>query len=243
MSGHNLSAADVLIGRRIVPRTKQQYQSKIRSIVRYYNDHLSCEFSVPVERDHILAFFGWLIEDKHKDEPLAISSVKGYKSALKWWYEEHRLIIDPAVNQELDTLLKGYQRKVSELKLEGKMPVFQGKYRLTFDGYRTLASLLFTSSDVNQMLFAWPFLILQWNLIARSATISSMMMQHVACRLGRRRIACFLTKTQRRSGRCEVLCTSRLCQSIQPCYLPRVSIGRSYVRSLTQARPHLHWPC
>jgi hypothetical protein len=29
------------------------------------------------------------------------------------------------------------------------------------------------------MLFAWPFLILQWNLIARTATISSMMMQHI----------------------------------------------------------------
>jgi hypothetical protein len=179
MSGDNLSAADALISGRIVLRTKQQYQSKIKSITRFYNDHLRNEFSVPVERDDILAFFGWLIEDKHKDEPLAISSVKGYKSALKWWYKEHRLIIDAAVDQELDTLLKGYQRRVSELKLEGKMPVFQGKYHLSFEGYRTVATLLFKSADFNQMLFAWPFLILQWNLIARTATISSMMMQHI----------------------------------------------------------------
>ena len=152
MNADNLSAADALIGGRIVPRTKQQYEGRsgrMNAIKRYYcnyTDELGREFNVPVERDDILAFFGWLIEDKHhNDEPLAISSVKGYKSALKWYYKEHRLIIAPEVNQELDTLLKGYQRRVSELRLDGKMPVFEGKYQLPFEGYCTLASLLFSS--------------------------------------------------------------------------------------------------
>ena len=30
------------------------------------------------------------------------------------------------------------------------------------------------------MLFGWPFLVLQWNLVARSATVSSMMMEHIS---------------------------------------------------------------
>lgn len=76
--------------------------------------------------------------------------------------------MDPAVSQELDTLLKGYHRRVSELKLDGKMPVFDGKYHLPYEGYHTLANLVVRSVPFNQMLFAWPFLILQWNLIARS---------------------------------------------------------------------------
>ena len=29
------------------------------------------------------------------------------------------------------------------------------------------------------MLFGWPFLVLQWNLIARSATVDAMMMEHI----------------------------------------------------------------
>jgi hypothetical protein len=179
MSADNLSAADALIGGRVVMRTRQQYEGKIRAMQRYYTDELGREFDVPVVRDDILAFFGWLIDVKHKEDPLSISSVKQYKSALKWHYKERRLIIDPEMNQELDTLLRGYQRRVSELKLDGKMPVFEGKYHLPFEGYRTLAALLFRSEPFNQMLFAWPFLVLQWNLIARTATVSSMMMEHI----------------------------------------------------------------
>ena len=95
-----------------------------------------------------------------------------------WWYKEHKLIIQPDVNQELETLLTGYKRRVSDFKLDGKMPVFEGKYHLTFDGYRVLATQLM-KAEFNQMLFGWPYLVLQWNLIARTATVSSMMMEHI----------------------------------------------------------------
>ena len=98
-----------------------------------------------VQRDHILQFFGWLINEKHKDKPAAISTVTLYKSALKWHYKENKLIMSPEVNQELDTLLKGYQRRVSDHKLEGRMPVFEGKYHLPFQGYVALTKFLFRS--------------------------------------------------------------------------------------------------
>jgi hypothetical protein len=179
MEATNLSAADALIGQRVVPRSKQKYEANIRVISKFYTEQLNHPFAVPVERDDILAFFGWLIDQKHKDKPLAISSVTLYKSALKWYYKEQRLIMSPEVNQELDTLLKGYQRRVSDLKLDGKMPVFEGKYHIPFQGYVTLAKLLLRSGRFDELLFAWPFLVLQWNLIARTATVSSMMMEHI----------------------------------------------------------------
>ena len=84
------------------------------------------------------------------------------------------------VDQQLQTLLNGYKRKVSDLKLAGKMRVFEGKYHLSFQGYRVLAEHLFTSEDFNQMLFGWPYLVLQWNLIARTNTVASMMMEHIS---------------------------------------------------------------
>jgi hypothetical protein len=178
MSADDLSAADALIGERVVPQTKRAYTSKINAIQRYYKEELGRDFAVPVQKKHILGFFGWLIDVKHKEEPLSISTVKMYKSALKWYYKEKRLVFDPQVDQQLETLLKGYQRRVSNLKLDGKMPVFEGKFHLPFAGYRLLCALLFTSQPA-QMLFAWPFLILQWNLIARSNTVSSLMMEHI----------------------------------------------------------------
>ena len=86
--------------------------------------------------------------------------------------------LDTDTNQQLEMLLVGYQRRVADLKPNGKMPMFEGKLHLTFEGYRLLAHALLCAPPV-QMLFAWPYLLfveicaqvhlstlLQWNLIA-----------------------------------------------------------------------------
>jgi hypothetical protein len=179
MDATNLSSADALISERVVARTKKSYEAKIKTITTFYTKELRRPFTIPVQRDDILAFFGWLINVKHKDKPAAISTITLYKSALKWHYKEEKDVMSPDVNQELDTLLKGYQRRVSDFKLDGKMPVFEGKYHLPFQGYVVLAKFLFRSPRFDEVLFAWPFLVLQWNLIARTATVSSIMMEHV----------------------------------------------------------------
>jgi hypothetical protein len=174
-----VSSADALIDARVVRGTKATYQGKINLIRQFYTEHLHSDLTLPVQRDDIHSFFGWLIDSKHKDKPAAFSTVRQYKSALVWYYKEHKLIMPPEINQGLETLLNGYKRRVSDYKLEGKMPVFEGKHHLTFDGYCLLASALFKAEQVSQMLFGWPFLVLQWNLIARTATVSGMMMEHV----------------------------------------------------------------
>jgi hypothetical protein len=172
------SSAEALIGGRVVKATKQLYAGKIAGIEQFYTQH-HLNFTLPLQLSDILSFFGWLIDTKHKTKPLAFSSVRQYKSALVWHYKEKRVTMEPEVNQQMETLLNGYKRKVSDMKLQGKMPVFEGKYHLTFEGYCVLARLLLTSEPFNQMLFGWPYLILQWNLIARTNTVSSMMMEHI----------------------------------------------------------------
>ena len=82
MDATNLSAADTLIGERVVARTRQAYGAKIKTIANYYSERLQQPFTVPVQRDHILQFFGWLINEKHKDKPAAISTITLYKSAF-----------------------------------------------------------------------------------------------------------------------------------------------------------------
>jgi hypothetical protein len=56
------SEADALIDGRIVDNTKRLYQCKLRIIERYYSEKLQKEFKIPVARQDILSFFGWLIE-------------------------------------------------------------------------------------------------------------------------------------------------------------------------------------
>jgi hypothetical protein len=174
------SAADALIDARVVPSTKQTYKGKLNLIRQFYTEQLHfADLTLPVSLNDILSFFGWLIDVKHKDKPAAFSTVRQYKSALVWYYKEHKLIIQPEIHQGIETLLNGYKRRVSDLKLNGRMPVFEGKYHITFEGYCLLAKALFTTQSFNDMLFGWPFLVLQWNLIARTATVSGIMMEHV----------------------------------------------------------------
>jgi hypothetical protein len=202
------SAATALIDARIVPNTKNMYQQRLETIKQFYTEHLNQDFVIPVVREHILSFFGWLLEVKHKNKPIAMSTVRQYKSALKWSYKQERQMMAPELNQELDTLMKGYQRRIAEYKQEGKVAVFEGKYHLTFEGYHTLAAALFTSEQFNQMLFGWPFLVLQWNLIARGASV----IDDGAYQLGGRFTGHHHTQAQRRSRRGQLLPTSCLCQ-------------------------------
>ena len=154
---------------------------KLNFIEKYFITELHhAAFTVPVKLPDILSFFGWLVDTHFKEKNAAISTIRLYKSALLWYYKEQKLIMDPLVNQGIETLLKGYQRRVADRKSRGEMPTFEGKYHLTYDGYCLLATALFKMEPFNQMLFGWPFLILQWNLIARSATVDAMMMEHVA---------------------------------------------------------------
>lgn len=174
------SAADALIDARVVSGTKRSYQQKLKQINHFVSSTYGRPLTVPLDLGVILNFFGWLTEVKHKDKPAAFSTVRQYKSALVWLYKEEKTIFPADVNQGLETLLKGYKRKVGELKMAGKMPVFEGKHHLTYDGYRTLALSLLSAQPSVRVLFGWPYLLLQWNLIARTATVSTMMMEHVS---------------------------------------------------------------
>ena len=81
----------------------------------------------------------------------------------------------------MNLFISGYKKTVGDLKQDGTMSAFEGKRQLSFEGYKLLCSLFLrlvpgTSSDGNHRgdgttfamgIFAWAFLVLQWNLIAR----------------------------------------------------------------------------
>ena len=175
------SAADALIDSRIAPNTKTRYESTLKVMEEYWQATYRVAFSVPVTMDAIMAFFGWLTKEKYKekqDKPFAYATVRLYKTALVWFYHENNITIAPDIDRRLESLLRGYQRTVAGFKLAGVMPIVEGKLHLTFDGYHSLAVALLQMTP-QQMLFAWPFLVLQWNLIARATSVASMMMEHV----------------------------------------------------------------
>ena len=173
------AAAASLIDNRIATSTKKRYAAAIKVMTAYWTEQIGRRFAVPVATDAVVNFFGWLIETKHKDKPAAFSTIRVYKSALLSLYKERNAIFPPEAHQRVETVLDGYKRRVAQYKLGEKMAVFEGKLPLTFQGYRLLARALFTATPA-QMLFAWPYLLLQWNLIARATSVAKLMMEHVS---------------------------------------------------------------
>jgi hypothetical protein len=193
-----------MICSRIVPQTKSQYESKIKSMIRWFQLHnpqcvdANAELILPLSTQSILTYFGYLIDGSENDysnnmntnKTPAFSTVRGHKSALVWYYNEKSVTFDTTTNQTLEKFLQGYKREVSSKKLNGDMEVFEGKHHITFNGYCLLARKFMTIAPDklnhttfntwNMMLFAWPFFVLQWNLMARSATVASIMLQHIS---------------------------------------------------------------
>ncbi len=50
----NLAAADALIAERVVPRTKKQYEGKIKSVASFYTDEFNRDFTVPLLRVQVV---------------------------------------------------------------------------------------------------------------------------------------------------------------------------------------------
>ena len=92
-----------------------------------------------------------------------------------------------------------YKKTVASYRLDGTMSATEGKQPLSFAGYKMLVMTFLrlspqASSGGNhrgddgsattwlQGIFGWAFLVLQWNLIARSVTIGAIMLSHIAWR-------------------------------------------------------------
>lgn len=126
------------------------------------------------------------------------STLAGFKSAVVWWHQESGTVVDPELNRQLDMLIKGYKKRVGDWKQTGEMSALEGKCPLSFAGYQLLASEFIalapdTSHSGNHRTsssgmastwsmgpFAWSFLLLQWNTIARSVSIGMIMLAHLS---------------------------------------------------------------
>jgi hypothetical protein len=105
-------------------------------------------------------------------------------------YKEHKQRWSPQLDIELESLLKGYQRLIAQMKATGKVSIREGKEALSFEGYKLLALKLLThtaqshSNDKQLTLwktsiFGWPYILMQWNMMARSESISLIRLDHV----------------------------------------------------------------
>ena len=92
--------------------------------------------------------------------------------------------LESSLNSWCDNFINGYKKTVADKKLRGVMAISEGKAPLSFSGYSHICRFLVNlipSSIFNWQLimFSWLFMVFCWNLIGRSNTVGSIMLQHM----------------------------------------------------------------
>ena len=107
-------------------------------------------------------------------------TVAAYKAALVFSMRERNKPIPDATQRELTRFVGGYKRKVADLKEKGEMRLGEGKSPIPFSAYRLLArKALAVSTDIQQGIFSHSYLLLCWNLMARSNSVAKICLQHI----------------------------------------------------------------
>jgi hypothetical protein len=132
-------------------------------------------------------FFGHICQkrtddDSYYDPPRFQSyhHVNGYKSAILDLYRQSKVKPNDDIDDMLMETMAGYKRLVAELKQNGEMSMKEGKSPLSFEGYRFIAKTAISQPrDFMLGSFAWIFLLLCWNLMARCNSVGGIMYDHI----------------------------------------------------------------
>ena len=69
---------------------------------------------------------------------------------------------------------------MATLKQNGEMKLQEGKAPISYEGYRLIVNkALGATADFSLAIFAWVFIVLTWNIMARCNTTSGIMFDHI----------------------------------------------------------------
>eukprot|EP00960_Hanusia_phi_P061990 765009-Hanusia_phi.AAC.1 len=133
----------------------------------------------------------------HAQKPtLSLSTLQGYKSALKAYYSDHNVAFRArglkdskggrTLNERLNTLIEGYARVVTEKRTAGIMRMKEGRNSLTVQGYMDICKAVINLGKENKKqeqgntcLFGFAATTLMWNCCSSSEILDCIHLQHM----------------------------------------------------------------
>lgn len=185
--------------------TKSNYAGKMVTMATWLEEHYpgcvneNMDVIPPVPKSAVLGFFGHLCGPAHERkklndatqiqegeaDPYSASHVRGFRSALVDVYERHHMRLEESLDIELKTLLDGYDKMLNNLRQRGLMKIGEGKKKLLLTGYHLLAKKFMTleprksGGNWQASSFMWSYFVLMWNMMSRTDSVDSLMLQHI----------------------------------------------------------------
>ena len=124
----------------------------------------------------------WIVSLKKKDgSDLGNSSYALHRSAVSNMYRDFRVNMNEKDVQEIGIHYRGLKRKVASDNMTQGRRTHSGKIPLTFDLFKFLAKRMLELND-REFVFARCFMILSWNLMARSSNVVHIAFEHIEWR-------------------------------------------------------------
>jgi hypothetical protein len=154
-------------------KTRSSYDSKIQRLVLWlgqnHQQHIENQqlIGLPLPVQILEEFLGFI--SQHEDgSKKSVSDVNGYMSAINNLYRS-KLIVCSQTKTTMSSFIAGYKRIVATAKQTGEMKLTEVKQPFTFGTYKLLAGkAIMDSSPISITLYGHLYLVLCWNLMARS---------------------------------------------------------------------------
>ena len=112
---------------------------------------------------------------------LSKSAYGSIRSALMYLHKLAGYETSIEFRQDMTQFNRGIKRKVAEEKMETGVSLEEGKKAMTFEVYKLMCDKLI-KTGTNEATFAHLFLILEWNLMARSDNCKNLQLGHIEWR-------------------------------------------------------------
>lgn len=180
-------------GKKRAENTKKNYGSKANFLYGWLRDHHpdfidSDEKMIilPLNEEVVEEFFGDCIQKRDSNgvlkdpiEYYSFSQVSAFRSCIVELYEREKMKIEDSTKFAMDNFLDNYVKEIAELKHRGEMSLTEGKKPMSFRCFEFLAEAAVSYEVFSVGIFAWLFLLLCWNLMARSVSVGTLMYVHV----------------------------------------------------------------
>lgn len=114
-------------------------------------------------------------KDKNKDEPRSDSTINGWSSAIRNLFSMFNVVPPLIYTESLGKVKKGYRKDTAKHRQKNTY----GKDPIPFDLLVWLADKMLQQDDFKEFSFARLFMLLQWNLMCRSANAEDVAYSHL----------------------------------------------------------------
>ena len=127
--------------------------------------------------------FSHFVTTRKKDNGsiLSKSAYRAMQSSLMYLHKRARYEVDEDFRRDMSLFNKGMKRKVVKDKIEAGVSLEEGKKKMNINVFKLMCSK-FAESGTEDAMFAHLYLILEWNLMARSDNCKILRLAHLEWR-------------------------------------------------------------